>query len=111
MERVEQYKTIVRDILNRHVEFEKGQDEVRTVPIFDNEHGRYQLVRHGWYGEQRVFGILVHVEVREGKVWIERDGIETGIAQELMTRGIPKTHIVLGFRSPYMRQFMDFAVA
>lgn len=59
----------------------------------------------GWCGEKRVFGCVIHVEVRSGKIWIQRDGTEVGIANELIEAGVPKSDIVLGYRSPYMRKF------
>jgi hypothetical protein len=42
------------------------------------------------------------------KVWIQRDFTEERVASELVELGVPKTDIVLGFKPPYMRQFMDF---
>lgn len=111
MDKVKQYKSIVRSVLLEQVGYDRPDHSVSTVPVFDEENGRYQLVMHGWRGERRIFGIVFHIEVHDDKVWIERDGLETGIARELLAQGIPKSDIVLGFHSPYMRQFMDFAVA
>ena len=47
----------------------------------------------------------------EGKFWIQRDGTEYSIAQELLDAGVQKDRIVLAFRSPEMRRMTDFAVA
>lgn len=44
------------------------------------------------------------------KIWIQRDGTEIGIANELIVAGVAKEDIVLGFHAPYKRQFTDFAV-
>lgn len=44
------------------------------------------------------------------KIWIQRDGTEMGIANELIAAGVSKEDIVLGFHAPYKRQFTDFAV-
>jgi hypothetical protein len=52
----------------------------------------------------------VHVDLIDGKFWIQRDGTERGIAQELLDTGVPKDRIVLAFRSPAKRQLTDFAV-
>ena len=43
--------------------------------------------------------------------WIQRDGTEYGIAQELVDAGIPKERIVLAFKSPELRKLTEFAVA
>jgi hypothetical protein len=37
------------------------------------------------------------------------DSLGCGMWDQLVELGVPKTDIVLGFRSPYVRQFTDFA--
>ena len=56
-----------------------------------------------------VYGTIIHVDIRDGKIWIQRDFTEEGVARKLVDLGVPKTDIVLGFKPPYMRQFNDFA--
>ncbi|MBV7334508.1 XisI protein [Chloroflexi bacterium TSY] len=46
-----------------------------------------------------------------GKIWIEIDWTEEGIATELVAAGVPKEDIVLAFHHPSMRQYTEFAVA
>ncbi|MFN9648942.1 MAG: element excision factor XisI family protein, partial [Pseudanabaena sp.] len=53
----------------------------------------------------------VYVRIRDQKFWIEEDWTEVGIANELIALGVPKEDIVLGFHSPQMRPYTDFAVA
>jgi hypothetical protein len=50
------------------------------------------------------------VDIRNGKIWIQHDGTEEGIANRLIASGVPKEDIVLGFHSPFMRQYTEFAV-
>lgn len=35
-------------------------------------------------GRKRVHGCLLHVEIIDDKIWIQRDGTEDGIADELV---------------------------
>ena len=65
----------------------------------------------GWSAGKRVHFLLVHVDIIDGKVWIEKDNTEDGVASELVQAGVPKAHIVLAFRSPEMRKLTEFAVA
>jgi hypothetical protein len=46
-----------------------------------------------------------------GKIWIQYDGTEEGVATELLEAGVPKAHIVLGFRHPRERKYSGRAVA
>jgi hypothetical protein len=54
---------------------------------------------------------VVHVEIRDDKLWIHYDGIEDSITEELVAAGIPKDHIVLAFHPPFVRQHTGYALA
>jgi hypothetical protein len=49
--------------------------------------------------------------LRDDKVWIQYDDTEEGIATDLVSSGIDKNDIVLGFRHPKIRQQTGFAIA
>jgi hypothetical protein len=57
-----------------------------------------------------VHGCLVHINIINNKIWIQRDGTEYGIANELVNAGIPKNQIVLAFQPTDIRQYTEFAV-
>jgi len=65
----------------------------------------------GRENERRVHGCIIHIDIINGKLWIQRDGTENGIANELVRSGVPKDHIVLGFRSSEIRKHSGFAAA
>ena len=65
----------------------------------------------GWANRQRIWNTTVYVRLREGKLWIEIDWTEAGIATELLDAGVPKEDIVLAFHHPSMRPYTEFAVA
>ncbi|PAX52807.1 XisI protein [Brunnivagina elsteri CCALA 953] len=70
---------------------------------------RYLLLHTGWRGNRRTHGCSLHLDIINGKIWIQHDGTEVGIATQLLEMGVPKDDIVLAFHSPYMRQFTEFA--
>ena len=74
--------------------------DVLAEPIFDDERGHYLLVYTGWNGKRRVHGSAIHVDLRDGKVWVQHDGTKEGIVDELVSAGIPPERIVLGFHHP-----------
>jgi hypothetical protein len=55
--------------------------------------------------------MIVHIDTIDGKVWIQRDNTDFGIAKELVGAGIPQEQIVLGFHTPEVRPFTGYAVA
>ncbi|MGC1305871.1 MAG: element excision factor XisI family protein [Phormidesmis sp.] len=51
----------------------------------------------------------MHLDIKDGKIWIQHDGTEAGIATQLLELGVPANDIVLAFHSPNMRKFTEFA--
>lgn len=53
---------------------------------------------------------MLHIDIKDGKIWIQHNGTERRIAQDLLELGVPKQDIVLAFHSPTRRKYSDFAV-
>ena len=107
MERLN-YAEVVQTILKNHAK-NRPNSQTEVQLIFDTERDRYQVINIGWQDLTRVFGCIIYVEIKDGKIWIERDGTEIGVANELVEAGVPKQDIVLGFKAPYKRKFTEFA--
>ncbi len=110
MARLDEYRQMIRQVLTRYAQIQPAYGEIEREVIFDAEHDRYQVVNTGWENRRRVYSCLIHVDIKGDKIWIQYDGTEVGIANELVELGIPKQDIVLAYQSPYMRQFTEFAV-
>lgn len=93
-----------------YAQLKPSHGDIDTEAIFDPECNHYELMHVGWDGPRRVHGSVLHVDIINGKVWIQHDGTESGIADELEEAGIPKDKIVLGFRSPDVRKYTGYAV-
>lgn len=111
MDTLENYRQLIRKILTEHAQIPYAHGDIQSEVVFDRESDRYLLVILGREGARRVHGCLVHIDIINGKIWIQRDGTEYGIANELVRAGVPKDHIVLGFRSPEVRKYTEFAAA
>lgn len=119
MDTLEQYRQLIRHILIEHTKIPFSYGEIQFETVFDSEQDRYLLMilgREPAYDfsptvTRRVHGCLIHIDIIDGKIWIQRDGTEEGVATELVRAGIPKEQIVLGFRSQELRQDSGFAVA
>jgi hypothetical protein len=108
MDKLERYRDIIEQVLKRHV---YSFPNVSDKAIFDRQSDSYLILRQGWEGPKRIQSIVVHLEIINGKIWIQEDWIEHGIAADLEAAGIPKSDIVLGFQPPYVRPFTDYAAA
>ena len=51
----------------------------------------------GWSNKRRVYRCVIHIDIKDGKIWIQHDGTEGCVASELLVQGIDKQDIVLGF--------------
>ncbi len=111
MDTVEHYRHLIESILTDLARIPYAHGDIELQTVFDREKDHYVLMLVGRDGVRRVHGCLVHVDIRGGKLWIQRDGTEHGVARELLEAGVPKDHIVLAFRSPEMRKATDFAIA
>ena len=110
MERLN-YRELVQKIIDQHACAQSSEDLETTEIVFDRERDRYLLLSVGWRDEERMYGCPIHIDIKDGKIWIQRDFTEEGLADQLVELGVPKADIVLGFRAPYVRQFTGFAVA
>lgn len=61
-------------------------------------------------GEKRVYGRILHLNIQNGKIWLQHNGTENDIAEELVKREIPKINIVIGFHSASKRQFTEYVI-
>lgn len=109
MVRLEDYPQYVEEIIRRYGQYKPSYGEVDVQTIIDRERQHYQLVHVGWSKNQRIRGCVLHVDVKDNRIWIQHDGTETGIANELVEMGVPRQDIVLAFLAPYKRQFTEFA--
>lgn len=111
MGKLDEYRKIVQQVLHTYVvNRQANEDEVELQTLFDTIHDHYQLVFVGWDDHRRVYGSVVHIDIKDGKIWIQRDHTEVGIANQLVAAGAPKTDIVLGFQAPAKRPLTEYAV-
>jgi len=101
----------VREIINKYARYKPSHGDIRTEAIIDPEQDHYELIHAGWSGTNRIHGSVIHIDIIDGKIWVEHDGTSTSVVEELEEAGIPKEHIVLGFKSPEVRKYTGYAVA
>lgn len=110
MAKLEKYRDCIKQIIKKYQQYTKANSQVEAQIVVDTEHDHYQLVYVGWKKQRRIYGCVLHFDIKNGKIWIQHNGTEANIADELMDLGVEKLDIVLGFHSPYKRQFTEFSV-
>ncbi len=111
MDNLEHERQLIRQILKEYAGHRYLNSTITNVTVFDEKADRYLVMMMGRENKKLVHGCLIHVDIIDGKIWVQRDGTEYGIANELVDVGIPKDRIVLGFKSLELRKQTEFAAA
>ena len=68
MDNLEQYRQIIRRIVCDHLELGTPDDKVETLSIYDEPNGHYMLVEIGWQYPRRIYNIVFHVRLKDGRL-------------------------------------------
>jgi hypothetical protein len=108
---LEKYRSLIQSYLSEYVSTPIANGEIESYTVFDTQQDHYQAMNVGWDGYRRVYGCVLHLDIRAGKIWVQQNMTERQVAQDLMAMGVPRDDIVLGFQAPNMREFTGFGVA
>ena len=99
MDRIDQYRQIICEFLEHF-----ARDDGNAQLIFDSERDRYLVIHNEWRNEYRIYGCAMQLDLIDGQIWIQHNSTEIYIDRSLIQRGVPAKDIILGFRSPSVRQ-------
>ena len=113
MDKLIKYRQLIQDLLKNYANQLSNStiQDIELHTVFDEKNDRYVVYRTGWWEKQRIHSTILFLRISDGKIWIEEDGTEEGIATELLIAGVPNEDIVLGFRHPGLRSMTEFATA
>jgi hypothetical protein len=108
-----QYRQFVQEILIELHSYNQGNPNqgVDSEIILDIDRDHYLLLDVGWHGEKYVYAVFVHIDIKDSKIWIQRNNTDINIAERLRERGVNQADIVLGSHSPFLRQFSGYSIA
>lgn len=111
MDKIKQYENYILNLLNHYATFKPANaPKLERLVIADKETHHYQLLSMGWDGPGFVHSCLMHLSIRNGKIWLMQNWTDWLIASELVKLGVPKMDIVLGFYAPEVREDTEYAV-
>ncbi|MGB0564424.1 MAG: XisI protein [Spirulinaceae cyanobacterium] len=108
------YRRTIQKILTEYHEIScrtPDTDGIDTILALDEQRDQYFWLRVGWNEGDHITNMMVYIRIKDGKIYIEQDWTEEGMATELLGEGIPPEDIVLAFQPPEMRQHTEFALA
>lgn len=104
-------RQIIENVLAEYAAIPYAHGNVQTQTVFDRASDHYLLVIVGQDEGKRVHGCLVHIDIIDDKIWVQRDGTEHGISTELARSGIAPERIVLAFSSRGPRPYPTMQAA
>ncbi|MBE9009972.1 XisI protein [Pseudanabaenaceae cyanobacterium LEGE 13415] len=113
MDELAYYQDLTKKILTEYccLASKSNSSNVETFTIFDDNSGNYLMVNLGWNLDKRVKNTVIHVRLRNDKIWIEEDWTEAGVVTDYLDAGVSDSSLVLAFHPPHLRQYTDFAIA
>jgi hypothetical protein len=110
IEKLERYRAIVRRIVEDYASGKPSNGQIETEAIMDDAKGHYEVMHVGWDGERRVHGSVIHLDIRDGKIWLQYDGTNRPVADELEAAGVPREDIVLAFHPARIRPLTGYGM-
>lgn len=110
MDKLEKYQQIIQQLLTDYAQNKPAYGEIEVELIFDTQRHHYQIVHLGWQHKRWIHHCVIHLDIRDEKIWIFCNSTEHDITADLMELGVPSQDIVLGFQPPFVRELSDYAV-
>lgn len=111
MAKLEKYRQYIQKLLMQHRSNEPYVEGVEVQLIFDPIRDHYQILDIGWIECDRIYNCVMHLDIKDEKIWIQRNMTYIQIAEELVEMGVTREDIVLGLQVPYKRQYTQYGVA
>jgi XisI protein len=112
MDKITHYQQIIINLLEEYSAIPSSYPtELRDEIVADTVRNHFQLITLGWEGARFVYEVVFHLDLIEGKIWIQQNNTEANLAEELCERGIPKSDLVIGFQPASVRALSGYAVA
>lgn len=111
MAKLGQYREYIQKLLTKYGSYKSSEEDVEIQLIFDTARDHYQILEIGWDGYDRVYNCVIHLDIKDEKIWIQRNMTDIQIAEELTEMGVPKEDIILGLQPFYQRQYTKYGIA
>ena len=112
MDKVARYREILRRVIEEYASYKPANGEIETEAVIDPSRDHYEVMHVGWDSRKsRVHGSVIHLDLINDKVWVQYDGTNRPVVDELLAAGIPREDIVLAFHPAELRHHTEFAVA
>ncbi|HFA51970.1 MAG TPA: XisI protein, partial [Bacteroidetes bacterium] len=85
MDNLKKYESIIKNVIRKYAVYykESNLEEYEKQLVFDSENHHYFLMDVGWNDMKRIHFCLLHIDIKNDKIWIQKDFTENGVATDL----------------------------
>jgi hypothetical protein len=106
MDKLNNYRTWLQELLTEYANpWSIRPSTVKYETIFDTVQDRYMVVAVGWKNGIRVYLPILHLDIIDGKIWLQECATDYDIFEDLTLKGVPKSDIVAGILPESMREY------
>jgi hypothetical protein len=109
--KLELYRKYVQELMYRYTEHEFSCGDVKVELVMDTARDHYQWLEVGWKDTKRIYNCYIHIDIIDGKIWLQQNETEADPAADLVGMGVSREDIILGLHAPYKRPYTDYGVA
>jgi hypothetical protein len=111
MDKLTRYREVARNLVQEYSKYKPSNGEIDSYPVIDPQGDHYIAMQTGWdHNRRRVQGSFIHLDIITGKIWIQFNGTDRDIAEEMVDAGVAKEDIVLAEKPPHIRQYTGYGV-
>lgn len=111
MDKLTKYRQHIKDLLSQYSSLEKQNENRESQLIFDEKQDHYLWVKLGWNDYKRIYYSVIHLDIKDGKIWLQQNATDLNPAEDLIEFGVAREDIILGLQPPYKRPFTNYGVA
>jgi hypothetical protein len=111
MDKLNNYRQYIKDLLSQYNPEKNNDESGESQLIFDEERDHYLWLDVGWQDSTRIYYTVIHFDIKDGKIWLQRNNTDLDPAEDLVDLGVPREDIILGLQPPYKRPYTDYGVA
>lgn len=112
MDKIKKYQKVIIAFLEEYAKYPyQNMPEIEFQIIADRERNHFQLISIGWEQHKFIHDTIFHFDIKNEKIWVQKNATDMLVADLLISEGVEREDIILGFVPFYARAYSDFATA
>lgn len=98
MDSLTHFRQKIQKILSEFADkWQHSANTLKVITLFDKEQDHYQVLQMGWEKGQFVFSCMIHIDIIDERIWIQRNTTDTELIPLFVAEGISPSCFAIGF--------------